>query len=80
MRLGRIILLLALVLVVGLGAFWLFGMQGGGGGPEEAAPPVVETIPVVYLVQPVSRGETIPAEKLDNFYKKHITFKHLHCF
>ena len=63
MRLGRIILLLALVLVVGLGAFWLFGMQGGG-GQEEAQQPVVETIPVVYLVQPVARGETIPAEKL----------------
>ena len=22
----------------------------------------------------------IPAEKLENFYKTHITFKHLHCF
>jgi Flp pilus assembly protein CpaB len=65
MRLGRIILLLALVLVVGLGAVLMSGnfLGGGGGGEDEVAPPP-ETIPVVYLVQPVSRGETIPAEKL----------------
>jgi pilus assembly protein CpaB len=66
MRLGRIILLMALVLVVGLGAFWLFFMQGDDGQPtqQDQVQPVVETIPVVYLVQPVSRGEIIPAEKL----------------
>lgn len=65
MRLGRIILLIALVLVVGLGGFWLFTSQGGNGQPAvDQDQPIVEKIPVVFLVQPVSRGETIPAEKL----------------
>jgi pilus assembly protein CpaB len=71
MRLGRILLLLALVLVVGLGGAYFFFSQrgdGGGGGLSEAdiqaTQAALETIPVVYLVQPVSRGETIPAEKL----------------
>ena len=65
MRLGRIILLIALVLVVGLGAFLMFGMPGDDAQTaDEQMRPVVDTIPVVWLQQPVSRGETIPREKL----------------
>jgi pilus assembly protein CpaB len=71
MRLGRILLLLALVLVVGLGgAFLYFNNRGDGNGGEmsdldiQATQAALDTIPVVYIVQPVSRGETIPAEKL----------------
>lgn len=71
MRLGRILLLLALVLVVGLGgAYLIFSQRGDGGGGGlsdaeiQATQAALETIPVVYLVQPVARGETIPAEKL----------------
>jgi Flp pilus assembly protein CpaB len=64
MRLGRIILLVALVLVVGLVAVLMSGNLGGGGGGNQEVIPTPETIPVVYLVQPVARGETIPAEKL----------------
>lgn len=71
MRLGRILLLLALVLVVGLGgAFLYFNQRGNGGGGGlsdadlQATQAAMETIPVVYLVQPVARGETIPQEKL----------------
>ncbi|MEN8240694.1 MAG: SAF domain-containing protein [Chloroflexota bacterium] len=65
MRLGRILLLVALVIIVGLGGWWFLGQGGsdsGAGG--DAAPVVVETIPVVFLVQPVSRGEIIPPEKI----------------
>jgi pilus assembly protein CpaB len=70
MRLGRILLLLALVLVVGLGgAFLYFQNRGDGDGAGsdvdvQATQAALETIPVVYLVQPVSRGERFPAEKL----------------
>ena len=64
MRLGRILLLVALVMVVGLGGFYLFSQQRSDAADAENQPVVVETIPVVFLVQPVSRGETIPPEKL----------------
>jgi pilus assembly protein CpaB len=65
MRLGRILLLVALVIVIGLGGWWFLGQNGSDSGPSgQQQPVVVETVPVVFLVQPVSRGETIPPEKL----------------
>jgi len=68
MRLGRIFLLVAVLLIVVLAlVFW--GDLGGGGELSEAdvaaTAEAMETIPVVYLQQPVSRGETIQVEKVD---------------
>jgi pilus assembly protein CpaB len=68
MRLGRLLLLVALVIVVGGGALYFLTQQGGSGGLTDAqiaqTQAALETVPVVFLQQPVARGEAIPIEKL----------------
>ena len=70
MRLGRILLLVALVAILGLAAIFFLTNRGGGGTQGLTDEQVLateqaqETIPVVFLQQPVNRGETIALEKL----------------
>ncbi|MCB2178921.1 flagella basal body P-ring formation protein FlgA [bacterium] len=68
MRLGRLLLLVALVAVVGIGAIFIISQQGGGGLSDvdvAATEAALQTIPVVTLKQPVSRGEVISEAKLE---------------
>jgi pilus assembly protein CpaB len=77
MRRGRVFLLLALVILVGLAAVYFLvfksNLLGGGGTetglpePSEAtpAPTPIPTVRVVVITQGVVRGEVISAEKLD---------------
>lgn len=67
MRLGRMFILAAIVLVVGLGlVFVLSRFLGGGAGDAEPTPEVILQ-QVVVLAQPVSRGEQLTPEKLTAF-------------
>lgn len=68
MRLGRLLLLLAIVLVVGVGAIYLVTSRNQ---PEPVTPEQAQltveaqtTVPVVYMVQPVGRGQQINLEQL----------------
>ncbi|MGD2026612.1 MAG: Flp pilus assembly protein CpaB [Anaerolineales bacterium] len=69
MRLGRLLLLVALVVVLGIAAFFLLNPQGGGGQLSDQeilqTEQAIQTIPVVSLRQPVSRGEIITEAKLE---------------
>lgn len=68
MRLGRLLLLVAIVLVVGIGAIFLVSSmnQEEPITPEQAqaTTEAQTTVPVVYLVQPVGRGQQISLEQL----------------
>ena len=68
MRLGRLLLLVAVVLVVGLGAIYFVSTMNQ---PDPITPQQAQltveadtTVPVVYLVQPVSRGQQVTLEQL----------------
>ncbi len=67
MRLGRIILLVALVLALGLVAvFFLMNQGPGGGGADVAATEeALSNVPVVVLRQDVRRGEVFTEEMLE---------------
>ena len=74
MRRGRFILLLALIVLVVLGAIYIMSLLRGGGEvangpvlPAEDATPMPTPIPVIEVVvvtQRVERGEVIQADKL----------------
>ncbi len=68
MRLGRLLLLVALVLVVGLAAVYFLSQNGSSTQLTQeqiaATEAAKQTVPVVYLAQPVVRGEVITGEKL----------------
>ena len=60
MRLGRILIIVAIIVILVLVAAYVFlNMQGGDG---EQGP--INTTDVVLLLQPVERGQTITAEML----------------
>jgi len=67
MRLGRIILLVALVLALGLVAVYFLMNQGLGGGGEDVAATeeALRSVPVVVLRQDVRRGEVFTEEMLE---------------
>ncbi len=67
MRLGRLLLLVALVAVVGIGAIFVLNQRGGQLSDTDvvATEQALQTIPVVALKQPVSRGEVISDAKLE---------------
>ena len=63
MRLGRLLIFVAIILIVGLGAvILLLQFVGGGSSPEEAQQ--LDTVDIVILQQPISRGSEIPEEAL----------------
>ncbi|HKJ26761.1 MAG TPA: SAF domain-containing protein [Anaerolineales bacterium] len=68
MRLGRLLLLVAVVLVVGVGAIYFVSTQNRAEPltPEQAqaTTEAQTTVPVVYLIQPVGRGQQINMEQL----------------
>ncbi len=66
MRLGRMFILAAIVLVVGLVLVFVLSRFLGGGGNAEPTPEVILQ-QVVVLAQPVSRGEQLTPEKLTAF-------------
>lgn len=66
MRLGRLFILAAIVLVVGLGLVFVLSRMLGSPGSAEPTPEVILQ-KVVVLAQPVSRGEILTAEKLTAF-------------
>jgi pilus assembly protein CpaB len=65
MRLGRILLLVAIVGIVGIGAVYL--LTRGGAEPVDVAATEValQTVPVVVLKQPVARGHVISGDMLE---------------
>ena len=67
MRLGRIILLVALVLALGLVAVFFLMNQGGGGADVDVAATeaALRSVPVVVLKQDVRRGEVFTEEMLE---------------
>ena len=66
MRLGRLLLLVAIVGIVGIGAVYLLTQQGAGEPVDVAATQQAQqTVPVVVLKQPVARGQVITTEMLD---------------
>ncbi|MBI3158855.1 MAG: flagella basal body P-ring formation protein FlgA [Chloroflexi bacterium] len=67
MRLGRMLILVAIVLVVVLGLVFVLSSTIGGGGGDVTPTPEVVLNHVVVLAQPVSRGERLTAEKLTSF-------------
>jgi len=63
MRLGRLLLLVAIVAIVGIGAVYLLSQQGGGEPVNVAeTEQAMQTVPVVVLKQPVARGQVITGE------------------
>ncbi len=70
MRLGRLLIIVAVVLIVGviaIGAF--FFLRGGGSGPEETPDPTQQalesnTVEILVLLRPVNRGEEITDDVL----------------
>ena len=70
MRLGRLLIIVAVVLIVGviaIGAF--FFLQGGTGGAEETPDPTQQalesnTVEILVLLRPVNRGEEITDDVL----------------
>lgn len=62
MRLGRLLIVLAVVVMLGLVAVYLLLNLGGGTPPEEST---TGTIDVVMVVQPIPRGGIISADQLD---------------
>ncbi len=65
MRLGRLLILVAVVLILGLVALlFIVNSFGGDGTTGGATPPPENAGMVVILTQPVTRGERIPIEKL----------------
>lgn len=65
MRLGRLFIMLALVLVVGgAGLFFLLPGLGGSGGDGEDAEPEVLLVDVVWVEQFIPRGGTVSAAAL----------------
>lgn len=74
MRRGRLIIILALILIVGLGAVLVFGrsflfpqtaIETTTVGEQATPVPTQATVKVVVVTQKVQRGELIPEEKLD---------------
>jgi len=59
MRLGRLLLLVAIVAIVGIGAIYLLTQQGVEPVDMAATEAALQTVPVVVLRQPVARGEVI---------------------
>lgn len=69
MRLGRIILLVALILAVALAAVWFLFLRGGATGGTsqvdmEATQAALQNVTVVVLSQPVNKGEVLDETKL----------------
>ena len=67
MRLGRLLLLVAIVAIVGIGAIYLIQNMNQG-TPEadvEATQAAQQTITVVVLKQPVARGQVITGEMVE---------------
>ena len=62
MRLGRILIIVAILLILGLAAVYAV-LQLSGDGAEPSAE--ISTTDIVILVQPVDRGGVITAEMLD---------------
>jgi pilus assembly protein CpaB len=60
MRLGRLLIILAIVLILGLVAFYAVLNLGGGQGAE--GPP--QTTDIVIVTQPIARGNLITEESL----------------
>ncbi|MBW8011170.1 MAG: hypothetical protein FVQ83_08015 [Chloroflexi bacterium] len=65
MRLGRLLIILAIVLIGGVAALF-FLLRGSTGGDEAATPePEVLLLNIISVGQPIARGEIITEVKLD---------------
>ncbi|MCH7663437.1 MAG: hypothetical protein IH859_06170 [Chloroflexi bacterium] len=65
MRLGRLFIVIALVLIIGVaGLFFVLQQSDSGAEDGVADQPEVTLVAVVIVSQPILRGETITAEKL----------------
>jgi len=62
MRLGRLLIILAVVLIVGLGLALLVVELTGGDGADETSQ---QTVDIVYVQQPIARGAIITEDALD---------------